>query len=176
VLAGLPDKRLFIMKTLDPHHMRSGLLKAMSSGMTLVEVIIVIAILVILASISSIVYVDYVNRAKMYTAIDTITAMSTEICSYGMDTGVYPQSLAEMGYGSLLDPWGNPYEYLNIRNAVPGVSGMRKDKFLVPINTDFDLYSKGVNGQSTTALNTAQSKDDIIRANDGQYIGLAGGF
>jgi len=144
--------------------------------MTLVEVVIVMAILVILASISSIVYIDYINKARMYRAMDTIGALSTEISSYGMDTGVYPQSLAEIGYAGLLDPWGNPYEYVNIRNAGSGFGGMRKDKFLVPINTDFDLYSKGLDGQSATALNAAKSKDDIIRANDGQYIGLAGGF
>jgi general secretion pathway protein G len=165
------------MKTLNLHHMRSGLLKRKSSGMTLVEVVIAIAILAILATISTIAYVDYINKARIYAAIDEITAMSTEISSYGMDTGVYPQSLADAGYGGLLDPWGNPYQYLNIRNGGAAVIGnARKDKFLVPINTDFDLYSKGSNGQSSTALNSGQSKDDIIRANDGQYIGLAGGF
>jgi general secretion pathway protein G len=165
------------MKTMNLHHMRYGLLKKKSSGMTLIEVVIAITILAILASISSIVYVDYINKAKIYAAIDEITAMSTEISSYGMDTGVYPQSLADAGYGGLLDPWGNPYQYLNIRNGGASVIGSaRKDKFLVPINTDFDLYSKGSNGQSTTALNSSQSKDDIIRANDGQYIGLGGGF
>jgi len=144
--------------------------------MTLIEVIIVIAILAILAAISSTVYINYINKARIYNAIEAITALSTELSSYGMDTGVYPQSLAEIGYAGLLDPWGNPYEYLNIRNAGSGFSGMRKDKFLVPINTDFDLYSKGMDGESATALNAAKSKDDIIRANDGQYIGLAGGF
>lgn len=165
------------MKTLNLHHMRSGLLERKSAGMTLVEVVIAIAILAILATISTIAYIDYINKARIYTAIDTITAMSTEISSYGMDTGVYPQSLAEAGYGGLLDPWGNPYQYLNIRNGGASVIGSaRKDKFLVPINTDFDLYSKGLNGQSATALNSTQSKDDIVRANDGQYIGLAGGF
>ena len=144
--------------------------------MTLIEVVIVMAILAILASISSIVYIDYINKARMYNAIDAISALSTEISSFGMDTGVYPQSLAEIGYAGLLDPWGNPYQYINIRNAGEGFGGMRKDRFLVPINTDFDLYSNGRDGESATSLGAAKSKDDIIRANDGQYIGLAGGF
>jgi len=176
LIGGLPDMHASIMKTVNLHHMRVSTFKRRSCGMTLIEVVIVMAILAILASISSIVYIDYINKARMYNAIDTISALSTELASYGMDTGVYPQSLAEIGYGGLLDPWGNPYEYLNIRNAAAGVGGMRKDKFLVPINTDFDLYSKGLNGESAAALNAAKSKDDIIRANDGQYIGLAGGF
>jgi general secretion pathway protein G len=165
-----------IMKIAVLCHMRARTFKGKSSGMTLIEVVIVMAILAILASISSIVYIDYINKARMYNAMDTIAAVSTELSSYGMDTGVYPQSLAEIGYGGLLDPWGNPYEYLNIANAGPGFGDMRKDKFLVPINTDFDLYSKGRDGESARGLNNAKSKDDIIRANDGQYIGLAGGF
>lgn len=164
------------MKTLNLHHTKSGLLERKSAGMTLVEVVIAMAILAILATISTIVYIDYINKAKIYAAIDEITAMSTEISSYGMDTGVYPQSLAEVGYGGMPDPWGNPYVYTNIRNAGSGFSGMRKDKFLVPINTDFDLYSMGHDGESSSSLNAAKSKDDIVRANDGQYIGLAGGF
>jgi len=148
-----------------------------ASGMTLVEVVIVMSILAILASVGTIVYVDYINKARIYTAIDAISAMSTEIASYGMDTGVYPQTLAEIGYGGELDPWGNPYQYLNIRNGGPSVVGSaRKDKFLVPINSDFDLYSMGLNGATAVALNATKSKDDIIRGNDGQYIGLAGGF
>jgi general secretion pathway protein G len=165
------------MKTLNLFHMRVSALKGKPSGMTLVEVVIVMAILAILASVSSIVYIDYINKARMYNTMDTIAAVSTELSSYGMDTGVYPQSLAEIGYGSLVDPWGNPYEYTNIINGGPSVmSKARKDKFLVPINSDYDLYSKGLDGKSVASLNAKDSKDDIIRANDGQYIGLAGGF
>ncbi len=53
---------------------------------------------------------------------------------------------------------------------------MRKDRFLVPINTDFDLYSMGRDGKSTPPLTAAASRDDIIRANGGAYIGPAKGY
>ena len=53
---------------------------------------------------------------------------------------------------------------------------MRKDKFLVPINSDFDLYSMGKDGESVPPLTSKKRRDDIIRANDGQYIGLAEGY
>ncbi len=53
---------------------------------------------------------------------------------------------------------------------------MRKDKFLVPINTDFDLYSMGEDGKSVPPLTAKASRDDIIRANDGGYIGPASGY
>jgi general secretion pathway protein G len=52
----------------------------------------------------------------------------------------------------------------------------RKDRFLVPINSDFDLYSMGKDGRSVGPLTAQQSHDDIIRANDGGYYGLASNF
>jgi general secretion pathway protein G len=68
------------------------------------------------------------------------------------------------------DPWGRPYQYLNIALAPnPGV--LRKDKNLVPINTDYDLYSLGRDGDSVPPLNAAKSRDDIVRANNGAFIG-----
>ena len=50
---------------------------------------------------------------------------------------------------------------------------MRKDKNLVPLNTDFDLYSKGPDGASQKPLNAEASRDDIVRANNGAYVGKA---
>lgn len=52
----------------------------------------------------------------------------------------------------------------------------RKDRFLVPINSDFDLYSMGKDGQSVGPLTAQKSHDDVIRANDGGYYGLASNF
>ena len=47
---------------------------------------------------------------------------------------------------------------------------------LVPLNSTYDLYSKGKDGASASALNAHASGDDVIRANDGGYIGLASGY
>jgi general secretion pathway protein G len=57
-----------------------------------------------------------------------------------------------------------------------GIGGARKDRFLVPINSDFDLYSMGKDGESLGPLTAITSHDDIIRANDGGYYGLASDF
>ena len=48
----------------------------------------------------------------------------------------------------------------------------RKDHSLVPINSDFDLFSIGRDGQSAGALTAAASQDDIVRASDGAFVGL----
>ena len=52
----------------------------------------------------------------------------------------------------------------------------RKDHFLHPINSDFDLYSMGKDGDSVAPLTAQKSRDDIIRANDGGYYGVASNF
>ena len=62
----------------------------------------------------------------------------------------------------------NPSDSVNA-----GVLGqMRRDHFLVPVNTDFDLYSLGKDGLSRSPFTAAASQDDIVRANNGLYVGL----
>jgi len=71
-----------------------------------------------------------------------------------------------------LDPWGNPYQYLNLFNK-KGKGGNRKDKKLNPLNSDFDLYSMGKDGATHTQISIGAGRDDIIRANDGSFIDKA---
>lgn len=52
----------------------------------------------------------------------------------------------------------------------------RKDRFLHPINSDYDLYSMGKDGESVEPLTAKKSLDDVIRANDGSFVGLAADF
>ena len=60
------------------------------------------------------------------------------------------------------DPWGNPYGYLNLGDK--NANGhARKDHSLVPINTDFDLYSMGPDGRSSPPL-TAKAQPRRHRA------------
>ena len=75
------------------------------------------------------------------------------------------------------DPWDNPYEYLNVQSNAPGTKGKRrKDKNLVPINSDYDLYSCGPDGVSVPPLTAMASRDDIIRANNGAFVGVAADY
>lgn len=52
----------------------------------------------------------------------------------------------------------------------------RKDRHLNPINSDYDLYSMGKNRDSKKPLQNPKSHDDVIRANDGSFVGLATDF
>ena len=50
------------------------------------------------------------------------------------------------------------------------------DRFLVPLNSDFDLYSMGRDGESVAPLTAAKSREDVVRAANGAFIGLASKF
>jgi len=52
----------------------------------------------------------------------------------------------------------------------------RFDKLAKPLNTDFDLYSMGRDGKTHRNLDSKESLDDIVRALNGQYVGLASEF
>jgi general secretion pathway protein G len=75
----------------------------------------------------------------------------------------------------MLDPWGYLYQYLDLTTA-HGNGQARKDHGPVPINTDFDLYSMGKDGASVSPLTARASRDDIVRANNGAFVGLASDY
>ena len=144
-------------------------------GFTLVELLIAICIIGALAAIAIPNYFLYIEKAKTTKVISEMKILENEILLYAMDNDSYPVSLADIGRDGVLDPWDNPYRYLNISTA-KGKGGMRKDRFLVPINSDFDLYSMGPDGRSVSPLTSKLSHDDIIRASNGTYFGVASGY
>ena len=87
-----------------------------------------------------------------------------------------PETLAELGLDAdlLMDPWGRPYQFLSFNSSIPGIAGMiRKDHNLHPLNSEFDLYSFGKDGESRSPLTARASRDDVIWARDGGFVGLA---
>ena len=141
-------------------------------GFTLIELLIVISIILTIAAMAIPSLLSAINQARVARAVDEVSAMETDILGYDVTFGQLPDSLAQIGRPNSLDPWGNPYEYLN-HSTMMGNGQARKDRFLVPLNSDYDLYSDGKDGQSASPITAGKSQDDIIRANDGGYVGLA---
>jgi general secretion pathway protein G len=185
------------------------------AGFTLLELMVVISILGALSAISVPMYVGYVGKARATKCVSDIYHLERLIKVYEADLGQLPNSLVDIGMQNFADPWGNPYQYLNIQTFTnPGGGGggqnqggggggqnqggggggqnqggggggqnqggggggnarPRMDRFLVPINSDFDLYSMGPDGRSVAPMTARMSRDDIVRASNGRFVGPA---
>jgi general secretion pathway protein G len=138
-------------------------------GFTLIEVMVAIVIVAILATVAIPNYISYREKAIMVRVISEMKTIEMEIISYSVENGEFPPDLATVDSAGLKDPWGRPYQYLPVEGTPPGQ--LRKDRFMVPVNTDFDLYSMGRDGKSRPPFTAKHSRDDIVRCNNGGYIG-----
>ena len=142
--------------------------------MTLMELMTVVVVAALLAVVGIPSYTAFSNRAKVAVAIADIGTLSGMLYRWQLATRDFPETLAEAGLDGRLDPWGRPYRYLKIETAKNG--DVRRDRNLHPLNTDFDLCSVGPDGQTQTQLMGAKARDDIVRANNGQFIGVAADY
>lgn len=144
---------------------------------TLIETLLVVVIVGILAMVSVTSYDSYQRESRMSVALADITLIEVAIKNFEISEYELPDSLAEAGVDHLRDPWGNAYRYLRIRGAdIKGKGKLRKDKSLNPVNSDYDLYSMGEDGDSKTPFTAKASRDDIVRCSNGAFIGLADDF
>jgi len=141
-------------------------------GFTLIELMITCAVLATVSAMGIVKYAKVIEAAEEVSVEKELEDIQNAIDLYFVSNGELPESLAGLGMEGMLDPWGNPYQYTNFE-TVEGNGKKRKDKFLVPINSTYDLYSMGPDGKTASALTAKISQDDIIRANDGGYIGIA---
>ncbi len=150
----------------------------LQAAFTLVEILIALLIVALLAAIALPSYSQYINRAKTAKAVQFLAATSLGLESYYGKYFTYPATLSEIGISEpVLDPWGNPYQYLAIDIKPPPNTGdVRRDKNMNPINTDYDLYSDGPDGRTQTQLTAHFARDDIVRAGNGGYVGPATDF
>lgn len=140
-------------------------------GFTLVETVMVVGILLTLTAIAAPAFLQALTNARYARAVGDIYAVQSDILSYFSSNGKLPATLGDVGRGGMLDPWAMPYVYTNLATAKK--SQARKDHFQQPLNSDFDLFSSGPDQKWKPQLNNKNSKDDVVRASDGAYIGKA---
>jgi general secretion pathway protein G len=144
-------------------------------GFTLVEVLITVVIIMTIAAIALPNMMAAIADAKIARAVGDIHAIEDDVSLYQTINDALPDDLSQCVDNSLVDPWGNPYQYLN-HTGMKGNGKARKDRFLVPLNSDYDLYSMGPDGASTGPITAKPSQDDIIRASNGSFVGVAADF
>jgi general secretion pathway protein G len=164
-------------------------------GFTLLEILFSTMIVGVLSAIAIPVYNGHLDKMHINNAIADINFIQICIERYHTETFRYPPTISEITSclpNSGLDPWGKAYVYLNLIDDEPGNKGLkgadkpkgddkgddkkRKDHKENPINTLYDLYSKGKDGLSKQQLDNKESVDDVVLAHDGAFIGLASNF
>ena len=147
-----------------------------TTGFTIIELLAVMVILGILAGFAIPKLQQTSEQARMARAIGDIRGIQADIMAFETQADTVPATLAAIGRAGMLDPWGRPYVYNPVPSGAKGPpAGARRDRFLVPINSTFDLYSKGKDGASVPPL-SGPGGDDIVRGNDGGFIGLGSRF
>ena len=129
-----------------------------------------------LAAIALPSYQNYREKVRIAQAVSDMAGISMNLKAYQVDNKYFPPALNTLPmYNPVpLDPWGRPYQYLAIDiDPPPNKGAQRKDKNLNPLNSDFDLYSMGPDGKTAKPLTAAAAKDDIVRADNGRFIGVA---
>jgi general secretion pathway protein G len=140
---------------------------------------VAVSVIGLLAAIALPSYAAIIERQKVGEAARELQDIAIAIERYRTTRFAIPESLAELGLDAALleDPWGREYQFLSFNSPMPGVAGMiRKDHNLHPLNTEFDLYSSGKDGESRSPLTARASRDDVIWARDGGFVGLAEDF
>jgi general secretion pathway protein G len=170
------------LRSIHPAHKRSN----GSEGFTFFELMVVLAIVGTMCAIAIPILQDYRSKAKNALAVSEISILGKEIQNYELNNIRFPDELSETKIGNISDPWGNPYQYLKIAGDDADETGKgkgkkkkgkpREDHLKAQANSDFDLYSMGKDGKSKASFNSKESHDDIVRANDGQFIGLVSAY
>ena len=153
------------------------------NGFTLLELMFGLCAVGLVLAIGMPAYRDIIERQQVARAVRDLGGIAQQLERYKTTHSFQlPADLSEVG-NVPKDPWGRDYRYLNFTDA--GAKGkdkdktegkIRKDHNLHPLNSAFDLYSVGPDGDSRAPLTAKASRDDIIFARDGAFIGRASDF
>jgi general secretion pathway protein G len=138
-----------------------GLESQLCGGYSLIELLVVIALLITLIGTGIPLYAAYIEKARITRAVEEISTLQKEIRMYKLSKKVLPRRLSDIRDADLMDPYGRPYQYHNFSNA-DEKGKRRKDRFMVPLNAGYDLYSMGKDGKSQPPLTARESYDDIV--------------
>jgi len=133
---------------------------------------VVIAIIGLIAAVAIPNYMSFIEKGKAAESAATMLEVQNKLEIYFAKNNEMPESLAAIG-AVAKDEWGNDFVYLPIEGHPENVSFARVDASFPILNTDYDLWSPGKDGLTNKVITADVSQDDIIRAGNGSYFGLA---
>lgn len=147
--------------------------RSSQAGYTITELMIVIALVALLSSFAIPAFNGYIDDAKVSSAVGDMGRIVLEIEKYRTNNNdQLPPTLGDLNLDSIKDPWDKNYKYVPVTD--PGdLSAMRQKPGVGTLNRDYDLLSRGPDGMSARNITKSKALDDIIRANNGAYMGLA---
>jgi general secretion pathway protein G len=151
--------------------------KPLNQGFTLVEFGLTVFVAALFFSMIIPAGINLTNQVKSNSVTNELQEIADKLNAHFKAESSYPDTLEEALDFAPMDPWNNPYQYLKIYGGNKKNKGkIRKNKSANGINSRFDLYSMGLDGESVAPLTAKSSRDDIIYALDGRYIGPANEF
>jgi general secretion pathway protein G len=170
-----PSDALFRRSTTPPAgHRLQRRTRHSSRGFSLIELLVVMGIILIIIALAVPNLMAALDQARVSRAAGELHAIEVNITIYqATNNGNLPTDLSQIEATSLIDPWGNPYQYFNHVSGTGNGGILRQDLFLVPLNEDYDLYSMGKDGLTAASIGASVSLDDIIRGGSGAFTGPA---
>lgn len=144
-------------------------------GFTLFELMAAVVMGFIITIFAIPYYGDYVERARIAHAVGDIGEIHLRAGMFDLINNRYPITLAEIDLPNEVDPWGNPYQFLSF-DGMDGNGPKRKNRDMVPVNTQYDVYSMGPDGMTASPFTSEVGGDDVVMAGDGTYFGLADAY
>ncbi len=145
-------------------------------GFSVIELMFTIVVIGLLVGVAFPSYRKIAERMKVTTCVADLRRIGLAIQAFQLSHNeTLPASLDELAVPTRIDPWGFAYRYLDFSSA-GAKKAIRKDHNLHPLNSAFDLYSVGPDGESRPPLTASVSRDDIVWARDGGFVGIAADF
>jgi len=142
-----------------------------ASGFTLIELMVVIAIIAIIAAIAIPNYQSFIQKGKEAEAMGMVRSIEGDVEAFFAKNNYFPDINELYNGNNPVDPWGEKMVYIPL-DGYPAYLGFAKvDQSMTPLNSDYDVYSKGNDKITNKVVTNDVTQDDLLRANNGSFVG-----
>lgn len=140
-------------------------------GFTLIELMVVIAIIGIIAAIAIPNYQNFVQKGKEAEAMGIVRSIEGDVEAFFAKNNYFPDRNELYGGTMPEDPWGKAMVYIPLDGYPAYLPVAKVDQSMTPLNSDYDIYSVGHDGLTNRVVTNDNVLDDLLRANNGSFVG-----